>query len=321
MVLGKFMADMKTTILYDGITYTQTFVEGKFRFMVSTDGLRKISLKQIMIDQSKLSAMCSGCGAHVNTSYKSRFIHTPYLCHRCSITGERNPFYGKTHSDKTKKLQSDAKNGKYDGEKNPMFGKSWKDVVREKMGTHRFEEYLSDRNKKHSERMMGEKNPFYGKTHPQDIMSIISNANKIYSSNPIVKQRQREFAIERMRKNKYKMTNPERVMKSILSELSIPSHYNFIMDKRYQYDFRITNTNIIIEVQGDYWHCNPKIYPNGPTSERQKFKLQRDTEKKHYAEQKGYSILYVWEDELKNDVQLVKEKVMYEIQTKENRKD
>ena len=316
MVLEKSMEDMKTTIVYDGITYTKTFTKGKFRYMASDDGLIKTPLKEIRSGISKLLVVCSNCSSHINTGYKSRFIHTQYLCHRCSITGERNGFYGKTHSDKTKKLQSEVKIGKYDGEKNPMSGKSWKDIVLEKIGDRRFEEYISDRNKKQSDRMMGENNPFYGKTHTSDAISAISNANKIYSSDPIVKQRQRELAIDRIRKNKYKMTSPERILKSILSELSIPNHYNFILDKRYQYDFRITNTNIIIEVQGDYWHCNPKLYPDGPKSERQKFKIKRDNEKKHYAEQKGYSILYVWEDELKNDIQLVKEKVMYEIQTK-----
>jgi G:T-mismatch repair DNA endonuclease (very short patch repair protein) len=187
------------------------------------------------------------------------------------------------------------------------------------MGDSVFQHYLTERNKKHSIRMTGDKNPFYGKTHTSDVLYKISNANRVYSSMPGVKQRQREAAIERLRKNKYKMTKPERVMKSVLSELSVQNHYNFILDKRYQYDFRIINTNIIIEVQGDYWHCNPKIYPNGPVSERQKFKIQRDIEKRKYAEECGYAVVYVWEDELKNDIELVKEKVMYEIQTKENR--
>lgn len=313
------MEDMKTTLVYDGISYTRTFVRGKFRYMIADDWVKTISLAEIKSNQSELFVVCCDCKLLINTSYKSRFIHTPYLCHRCSITGKRNPFYGKTHSDKTKKLQSDAKSGKYDGEKNPMFGRSWKNYTREKMGDSEFEKYLIERNKKHSLRMMGDKNPFYGKTHTSDVLYKISNANRAYSAIPSVKQKQRAMAIERMRKNKYKMTKPERLMKSILTELSIQNHYNFILDKLYQYDFRIINTNIIIEVQGDYWHCNPKIYKNGPVSERQKFKIQRDLEKRKYAEERGYIILYVWEDELKNDIELVKEKVMYEIQTKENR--
>lgn len=315
------MEVMKTTIIYDGVTYTRTFIESKFRIMVSDDGIIKTPLTEIKSDKSKLLVICSDCGHGVNTTYKSRFVHTPYLCHRCSVTGERNPFYGKKHSEKTRQIQSEVKVGKYDGEKNPMFGVSWKDIVRGKIGNDKFEEYLSIRNKKHSDRMGGKKNPFYGKTHSEDTILIISNANKIYSSNPSVKNKQRELALNRLSWNRYRMTKPEKIMKSILSELSIPNHYNFILGKRYQYDFRVKESNIIIEVQGDYWHCNPKMYPNGPISDRQRFKMQRDDEKKSYAEDHGYSVLYVWEDELKNNVELVKQKVMYEIQTKENRKD
>lgn len=39
------------------------------------------------------------------------------------FSGEGNPFYGKHHSDKTKKKISDSLKGKYKGEKHPFYGK------------------------------------------------------------------------------------------------------------------------------------------------------------------------------------------------------
>ena len=40
------------------------------------------------------------------------------------LSGENNHFYGKTHSNEFKKIQSIRMKGKYAGEKNPMFGKT-----------------------------------------------------------------------------------------------------------------------------------------------------------------------------------------------------
>ncbi len=39
------------------------------------------------------------------------------------FSGEGNPFYGKHHSDETKKKISDSLKGKYQGEKHPFYGK------------------------------------------------------------------------------------------------------------------------------------------------------------------------------------------------------
>lgn len=46
----------------------------------------------------------------------------------------RNPFAGKTHTKETKKIMSDAKQGKYDGENNPNFGKRLTEEEKKEIG-------------------------------------------------------------------------------------------------------------------------------------------------------------------------------------------
>jgi hypothetical protein len=41
-----------------------------------------------------------------------------------SVSGEKNPFYGKTHSEESKRKMSDAKVGTQAGEDNPFYGKT-----------------------------------------------------------------------------------------------------------------------------------------------------------------------------------------------------
>jgi hypothetical protein len=55
-----------------------------------------------------------------------------------------------------------------------------------------------------------------------------------------------------------------------------------ILDDKFQYDFLIY-PNIIIEVQGDYWHGNPKFYGKNkkPLNQIQVFKKNKMSKKEN----------------------------------------
>lgn len=46
------------------------------------------------------------------------------------VSGENNPFYGKRHSEETRKKIGEARKGKYTGINNPNYGKSWSEERR-----------------------------------------------------------------------------------------------------------------------------------------------------------------------------------------------
>lgn len=75
---------------------------------------------------------------------------------------------------------------------------------------------------------------------------------------------------------------------------------------RYCFDYRIHGTKILIEVDGNYWHCNPNIYTEGPINQVQEVNVIRDQLKDKYAEDKGFTLLRFWEDDIENQ----KEKVI-----------
>jgi very-short-patch-repair endonuclease len=114
-------------------------------------------------------------------------------------------------------------------------------------------------------------------------------------------QKMKEKALQRIQNypGPYKDTKPELKMKEILTELNIPFEHQFRLGN-YLYDFHLLNTNILIEVDRDYWHSNPKKYSK--LSKQQKDKQQRDNKHNEIAKINGFILLRFWEsDILKNE--------------------
>lgn len=71
------------------------------------------------------------------------------------------------------------------------------------------------------------------------------------------------------------------------------------------FDFKIDNSNFLIEVNGDFWHANPKKYkaddvvpfPNGGI--KASVLWEKDRKKGLTAEKNGYKLITIWEDALK----------------------
>lgn len=63
----------------------------------------------------------------------STAIYCSRSCLAKDKTGERNPFYGKKHSDKTKTQISNTKTGTQSGEKNPFYGKKHSEETKQKI--------------------------------------------------------------------------------------------------------------------------------------------------------------------------------------------
>lgn len=70
------------------------------------------------------------------------------------------------------------------------------------------------------------------------------------------------------------------------------------------YDFHILNTNCILEINGDYWHANPKIYDENELISYPGIKKYAkdvwaaDKYKKELAESYGYKVYYIWEHDM-----------------------
>lgn len=117
------------------------------------------------------------------------------------------------------------------------------------------------------------------------------------------------YGVRRIAKfSKFHKHTPNRLearVSSALTHLDISHTFSHYI-KRRQFDFLITGTKILIEVQGDFWHANPKYYSShdnikffGSIKTAQSI-WNLDAIKKQIAESYGYTVIYLWESDINN---------------------
>jgi len=126
----------------------------------------------------------------------------------------------------------------------------------------------------------GKGNSFYGKKHTKETLLLLS---KTISENP-------------PRQNS--VSNKEKKLLTEIKKLNYNPIGSFSVDK-YVCDIYIKELNLIIEFNGDYWHCNPKKYdedyfhPHKKKTAKEIWnedKIRVDNIKKY-----GYNLMIIWE--------------------------
>ncbi len=159
----------------------------------------------------------------------------------------------------------------------------------------------------------GKNNPMYGKTHSKETRRKMKKAAATRDNSKVGKwERQpkhREQSSKRLvnliKNGKIKSSNtkPEKQCKSILRSLKIPFRSQFLIEDtegfRHLYDIKLVDRNLLVEVDGDYWHSFPKAKKRDRLCERK-------------AKEKGLKVLRIAESELKKNPKVVESKILKE---------
>jgi G:T-mismatch repair DNA endonuclease (very short patch repair protein) len=87
--------------------------------------------------------------------------------------------------------------------------------------------------------------------------------------------------------------------------------------KFYSIDNYIDENNLGIEIMGDYWHANPKIYNTNVGKCINQIQIKdiiRDKKKRTFLKNKNIFLLYLWESDLKSDEDLCQALIKYYIE-------
>jgi very-short-patch-repair endonuclease/predicted nucleic acid-binding Zn ribbon protein len=110
---------------------------------------------------------------------------------------------------------------------------------------------------------------------------------------------------------KQPMNKLEQFVASILDENNIKYKHQFFIKIKdgicKSYDFKIKDTNILIEIDGDYWHGGPGVEKHFHNIEETK---QNDLLKNQIALENGYLLLRFWESDIYNKPEILVETLL-----------
>lgn len=139
----------------------------------------------------------------------------------------------------------------------------------------------------------------YGVINPSQLPGVgdkISNTKKEYYATLSLEEKR--LMTQKARGNIRHISKLEIRLENILIKCGILFTQQYRLHGFY-YDFKIDN--ILLEINGDYWHGNPKIYKGsdvGPNGKRFVDIWKKDSNKKNIAIKNGYHFITLWESEL-----------------------
>jgi G:T-mismatch repair DNA endonuclease (very short patch repair protein) len=224
----------------------------------------------------KIAKVCPTCGdiGFITSKNKTivcrNFYNTKNKgsnCKKCSLklqVGKGNPFYGKKHTDESKKNISISRKGKGVGDNNSMSKFEHRKKLSESLKKSWQSGRLEQTRKKMSE--------------------TLKNTRRQGKIKSFIKSKKETELCNILKKMGFKVVSSLRVDTKIC-------------------DIFVPELNLIIEYFGDYWHCNPIKYNSEYYNTKKKLLAKEiwkyDESKLELIKSYGYNLEVIWESELK----------------------
>lgn len=233
-----------------------------------------------------------GCKTKLKWKYGKLWINNPFgeyiIGHIARINNNytKNPDTLKKSIATRKKMAANGEIIAWNAGKTyeELKGKEWSDKFKGKISNNK------ERAKKISKALKG-------KPKSEEHKRKISIDRKKYWSDAKHREAQRARRVDYHKNRcKTKETLLEKRFAGLLDMMNITYEKQFELT-HLLYDFRINDTNIIIEVDGDFYHCNPIEWPE-PKYPIQKNTVRHDKLKNARVKDNGYRLLRFWETDV-----------------------
>lgn len=202
-----------------------------------------------------------------------KMVKDKSVCKKCLgdvMTGEGNPFYGKKHSKETKEQISKSRTGKATGEKNSMTNPKHKEKARQKL-----KEKWDSGDLEYVRKIMSDK---------------LKETRKLGKIKSVIRSKTEKKIINEIKKLGYVVEHSHKIDTKIC-------------------DIYLPKLNLIIEFNGDYWHCNPIKYEKDYFHQVKNMTAEQlweyDKNKIDLIKSKGYNLEVVWESDYKKNQNII----------------
>jgi len=140
----------------------------------------------------------------------------------------------------------------------------------------------------------------------------LSETAKKRWSDPKEREQQSNRRMLWMRENDYTVKSKlEEVINDILIEFGLVEEVDYqrqyyVRPIKSYFDFKIVKTNTLIEIDGDFWHCNPDTDFKEPVYECQFKNLEKDKVKDEWCNENKITLIRFWESDINNNINNVK---------------
>lgn len=138
---------------------------------------------------------------------------------------------------------------------------------------------------------------------------------EVWAQSDAWKEKSRIRAANILKNNPSTQTKPQVIINQILKDNSII----YENEKAFQYysvDNYLSEYNLIIEVMGDYWHSNPFKYQDNLNTTQKKIIAKDRRKHSYFINNHQIEILYLWEFDIYNRVDLCKKLIEKYIENK-----
>lgn len=231
------------------------------------------------------------CGCGGNSPFISigkgfrRFIQS----HHNRVPGKNN--FQKNPDTHQKAIETQKKNwkeGKYKGwwEKDDEETRQKIEGIKQKLRNNK------ERGRKISNSLTG-----IPKTEESKRNSSITQKRR-YKNDPSIVEKLREKRIKWLKRHgKKNKTKLEKKFQDILKLIGVKNEFQYEFEKKF-YDFYVPQKNILIEVDGDFYHCNPNSDHKYPKYETQILTVNNDAVKNETCKNHNIELLRYWEKDI-----------------------
>lgn len=285
-ICGAKIGDLAKIYGGENIYYTQVF---KQHLAKDHDNITLEKYFEEWCGLTRPICPCGVCNKHCNIRYRgSNFKWIEYACGR--YPGQQ---------EWSKKAKTTRR-----GKGNPMYGK--------KPWNKGLDQFCSESMRRSAEKQRGRK----ASLETKQKLSIAAKKRKVpghlgHKHKPETIELLRKKTIENIKKGIFKQTKtkPHIEFCKILDNLNL-KYKEEVNIKYWVFDIYLTDFDVYIEVDGDYFHSNPIVFPNGPKTKTQKVNYARDISKNKYCKDNNITLWRFWERDILNNPEHIKFEIL-----------